>query len=381
MPVQGAHSAAKSRSPSRRTRRSTGIRSGRRTAAVALLPLQPQRRDEPLEDPDRRGNRQALGPAEPRAPSRRARSEASRSPGTGATRVRGPRDDPRDRSARARCRGPARPASPEPSLRGSQEIADFDVSPDGKTLAFDSRGGAQDDLFLMPADGSGIRQLIDDAPKDRHPTFTPDGKRLVFISDRSGTLRGLDDRDRRQRPDRTDEDRQGHAHRADRSRPTAAASQSHTSASGVLFPMNDHGTAGPIEEIRGPADGVMFFPMAWSPDGRVALRLGRDAQGSRDGEPSRLRRRDQEAVRARPGLQDAGTGQPRIELRHPLRLSRCRRHPRHGPGGEDRPARAAAPGRRAPTPTSPAGTRRASSSAGPTTPTSGCAPRRRRSQR
>ncbi|HEY1435839.1 MAG TPA: protein kinase [Thermoanaerobaculia bacterium] len=75
---------------------------------------------------------------------------------------------------------------PEEIYESSQEMADFDVSLDGTMFAFDSRGGAQDDIFVLQADGKGLRQLIDDAYRDRHPVFSPDGRRLAFHSDRSG---------------------------------------------------------------------------------------------------------------------------------------------------------------------------------------------------
>jgi len=76
--------------------------------------------------------------------------------------------------------------NPEEISTSSQEMSDFDVSPDGSTFAFDSRGGAQDDLFVSRSDGKGLRQLTDDVYRDRHPVFSPDGKRLAFHSDRSG---------------------------------------------------------------------------------------------------------------------------------------------------------------------------------------------------
>jgi serine/threonine protein kinase/Tol biopolymer transport system component len=68
----------------------------------------------------------------------------------------------------------------------SQEMSDFDVSPDQTLFAFDTRGAAQDDLFVVRSDGKGLRQLTDDVYRDRHPVFSPDGKRLAFHSDRSG---------------------------------------------------------------------------------------------------------------------------------------------------------------------------------------------------
>jgi Tol biopolymer transport system component len=155
----------------------------------------------------------------------------------------------------------------EPIYEGSQEIADFDVSPDAKTLAFDSRGGTQDDLFLLSADGSGFRQLLDDAPKDRHPTFTADGKKLVFISDRSGRYEVWSiatDGSGLTQVTKTNVDTLIEPMISPDGRHVAA----HTSSSGVLFELDDRGSAGAIEKISLPADGTMFMPLTWSSDGR-----------------------------------------------------------------------------------------------------------------
>src|SRR4029453_16313373 len=40
--------------------------------------------------------------------------------------------------------------------------------------------------FTLSADGTGLRQLTDDAFRDRGPIFLPDGKRLLLYSTRSG---------------------------------------------------------------------------------------------------------------------------------------------------------------------------------------------------
>jgi Tol biopolymer transport system component len=71
-------------------------------------------------------------------------------------------------------------------FRGSLPILGFDVSPDGQSIIFAS-GGARQDLFLMKSDGTGLRQLTDDPFKDRNMTWTPDGKRIFFMSDRGGS--------------------------------------------------------------------------------------------------------------------------------------------------------------------------------------------------
>ena len=157
---------------------------------------------------------------------------------------------------------------PQPIYEGSQEMADLDLSPDGKMLAVDSRGGAQDDLFLLTVDGAAFRQLLDDTPKDRHPTFSPDGKRLYFISDRTGRYEVWvlsTDGSGLTQVTESDKDTLIEPLISPDGRRVAA----HTAVIGALFPVNDKGLAGPMEEIRGPADGVMFFPFAWSQDGKV----------------------------------------------------------------------------------------------------------------
>ena len=59
------------------------------------------------------------------------------------------------------------------------------VSPDGKQIAFYSLGDHQEDLFVGSTDGQ-MRRVTDDAPRDRAPIFTPDGRSLLFYSNRDG---------------------------------------------------------------------------------------------------------------------------------------------------------------------------------------------------
>ena len=103
---------------------------------------------------------------------------------------------------------------PEQILGSSQEIADCDVSPDGKLIAFDSRGSARDDLFLVDTDGRNMRQITDDAPKDRHAEVLAGWKAPCFpFRPRRRPLSDLDRGEGRQRPEAADPGKGPH-HRA-----------------------------------------------------------------------------------------------------------------------------------------------------------------------
>jgi serine/threonine protein kinase/Tol biopolymer transport system component len=75
----------------------------------------------------------------------------------------------------------------EPVTQGSRGVRSCDISPDGERVAFHA-SIPQEDLFVVRKDGSDLRQLTNDAFRDRHPRWSPDGSRILFQSDRSGRL-------------------------------------------------------------------------------------------------------------------------------------------------------------------------------------------------
>ncbi|MBD3336698.1 MAG: BamA/TamA family outer membrane protein [Candidatus Eisenbacteria bacterium] len=57
-------------------------------------------------------------------------------------------------------------------------------SPGGDEIAFVGLHGGRSDLFLVNADGSGLRPLTSDRFMVREPRFSPDGRSIAFVTDR-----------------------------------------------------------------------------------------------------------------------------------------------------------------------------------------------------
>ena len=72
-------------------------------------------------------------------------------------------------------------------------------SPDGKRMAFVSRrdghvhpidGWRTSEIYVMDADGNNQQRLTDNDFYDTHPSWSPDGERIAFISRRAGHFIG-----------------------------------------------------------------------------------------------------------------------------------------------------------------------------------------------
>jgi Tol biopolymer transport system component len=80
------------------------------------------------------------------------------------------------------------PAGPASNLLTDHEgMGEPRISPSGELLAF-STWRAGEDLWVVGTNGEGLRRITSSRFHDRSPSFSADGRSLVFHSDRSGKL-------------------------------------------------------------------------------------------------------------------------------------------------------------------------------------------------
>jgi Tol biopolymer transport system component len=142
-----------------------------------------------------------------------------------------------------------------------------DYSPDASKIVFSGTASAVDvnqNVYVTNADGTGLQQLTTDG-NNQFPTFSPDGKRIAFISDRTGVeqvwLMNADGTNQTQLsksgvredqvPDWSPDGRK-------------VAFAQGAVGSGRIWVINADGS-NPVQLTSGPGDD---FGTAWSPDGR-----------------------------------------------------------------------------------------------------------------
>jgi Tol biopolymer transport system component len=85
-------------------------------------------------------------------------------------------------------RAPGQPATTRTITEGSSIDRQPTYSPDGKWMLFSSNRSGNLDLWLMDPASGALRQVTDDRAQDWDPAFTSDGKHILWDSDRTGHL-------------------------------------------------------------------------------------------------------------------------------------------------------------------------------------------------
>lgn len=73
-----------------------------------------------------------------------------------------------------------------PLLETSSQETSPAIAPDGKRIAFETDLDGNVDIVVMNLDGSGMRRLTSHPAGDHAPAWSPDGRMLAFVSERSG---------------------------------------------------------------------------------------------------------------------------------------------------------------------------------------------------
>ena len=71
------------------------------------------------------------------------------------------------------------------SMGKAEQFSNLSWSPDGKSIVFQGMSEGQGDLYLYNFDTKQVTQLTNDKYSDYQPSFSRDGKKIVFSSDRT----------------------------------------------------------------------------------------------------------------------------------------------------------------------------------------------------
>ena len=78
-------------------------------------------------------------------------------------------------------------SDPRRLFRSPRYDAEATVSPDGRTIVFTSQRDGDLDIYTMNVDGTGLRRLTHTLGYDGGPFFSPDGSRIVYRADHPAT--------------------------------------------------------------------------------------------------------------------------------------------------------------------------------------------------
>ena len=53
-------------------------------------------------------------------------------------------------------------------------------------MVFVSNRDGNREIYVMGSDGAGVKRVTENSERDDFPTWHPDGKRIVYVSERKG---------------------------------------------------------------------------------------------------------------------------------------------------------------------------------------------------
>jgi eukaryotic-like serine/threonine-protein kinase len=169
--------------------------------------------------------------------------------------------------------------NPEAVTEGSKQFTFPSVSPDNKKLAA-ATFGQQEDIYIINTDGSGFTRLTNDIFKDRCPSWSSDGKHLVFFSDRSGKYEiweiDIDGSNLKQLTQTNGIVSMPHW-LPDGKAIIYSASSKENYASTFLLYLDSTKKPNPVELPEDKVNGKYFFENSVSPDGRYIAGTGLDS--------------------------------------------------------------------------------------------------------